>query len=165
MEIYALRCRQRDPHASRPIADPSVHAHDGLWIAPAAPGFDARLIGGTRIIDRKDGATLRQQMDAAVQSSPDAIGLISWNEFSENSYMEPSINYGTRYLEVLADIRGTSFPKYTDFDSSEPGTTEYRLSNLVLLVAVGGLIAASIAAIVWRERRRRMDILTDPYSE
>jgi hypothetical protein len=143
----------------------AVHAHDGLWIAPAAPGFDARLIGGTRIIDRKDGATLRQQMDAAVQSSPDAIGLISWNEFSENSYVEPSINYGTRYLEVLADIRGTSFPKYTDFDSSEPGTTEYRLSNLVLLLGVGGLIAASIAAIVWRERRRRMDIFNEPSIE
>jgi hypothetical protein len=73
-----------------------VHAHNGLWIAPAAPGFDARLIGGTHIVDRKDGQTLRTEMDAAIHSSADAVGLISWNEFSENSYIEPSQKYGTQ---------------------------------------------------------------------
>ena len=39
----------------------AVHANDGLWIAPAAPGFDARLIGGTTVVDRKDGETLQIQ--------------------------------------------------------------------------------------------------------
>ncbi len=32
-----------------------VHQHHGLWIAPAAPGFDARLLGGVRDVQR-DGA-------------------------------------------------------------------------------------------------------------
>jgi hypothetical protein len=132
----------------------AVHAHHGLWIAPAAPGFDARMIGGSRIVDRKDGATLRQQMDAAMQSSPDAVGLISWNEFSENSYVEPSVNYGSRYLEVLADIRGTVFPKIGDFDSSEPGDTMVRPSNMILLGAMVVLVLASILIIVMRNSRR-----------
>jgi hypothetical protein len=131
----------------------AVHAHHGLWIAPAAPGFDARMIGGSRIVDRKDGATLRQQMDAALQSSPDAVGLISWNEFSENSYVEPSIKYGSRYLEVLADIRGTVFPKISDFDSSEPGTTTVRPDNLILLGALVLLVLASLLIIVRRNSR------------
>ena len=32
----------------------------GLWIAPAAPGFDARMIGGRTIVERRDGATLKE---------------------------------------------------------------------------------------------------------
>ena len=81
-----------------------VHETGGLWIAPAAPGFDARLIGGTRSIDRKEGETLQLELNAALQSSPDAIGLISWNEFSENSHIEPSEEHGHRYLQVLAEM-------------------------------------------------------------
>jgi hypothetical protein len=82
----------------------AVHNRGGLWIAPAAPGFDARLVGGTRAIDRKNGETLEKELSAAIQSSPDAIGLISWNEFSENSHIEPSQDHGYRYLEVIAEI-------------------------------------------------------------
>jgi len=99
----------------------TVHANGGLWIAPAAPGFDARLIGGETVVDRKDGQTLQIQFSAAMQSSPDAIGLISWNEFSENSHIEPSENYGHHYLDVLTDIRSVPVPAVRDFDSSEPG--------------------------------------------
>jgi hypothetical protein len=81
----------------------AVHQNGGLWVAPAAPGFDSRLLGGTTVIDRKNGETLRIEIEAALQSEPDAIGLISWNEFSENSHIEPSHNYGDQYLEVLAE--------------------------------------------------------------
>jgi copper homeostasis protein CutC len=83
----------------------AVRENNGIWIAPAAPGFDARAVGGTQVIDRKDGETLRQQLSAAAASSPNAIGLISWNEFSENSYIEPSEKFGMLYLDVLRDIR------------------------------------------------------------
>jgi hypothetical protein len=82
----------------------AVHADGGLWVAPAAPGFDARLVGGSRAIDRRDGETLRAELNAALKSSPDAIGLISWNEFSENSHIEPSQEHGDQYLEVIAEI-------------------------------------------------------------
>ena len=45
-------------------------------------------------------------MAAATALAPDAVGLISWNEFTENSYVEPSQNFGTRYLDVLAGLLG-----------------------------------------------------------
>ena len=35
------------------------------------------------------------------------LGLISWNEFSENSYVEPSKDYGYQSLDVLRQLRGT----------------------------------------------------------
>lgn len=86
----------------------AVHANGGLWIAPAAPGYDSRLLGGTTVIDRKGGETLRTEIAAALGSAPDAIGLISWNEFSENSHIEPSEKHGDQYLEALAETHLTT---------------------------------------------------------
>ncbi|MEA2429046.1 MAG: hypothetical protein QOF37_2674 [Thermoleophilaceae bacterium] len=130
----------------------AVHADGGLWLAPAAAGFDARLIGGKTVVDRHNGATLRTEMDAATKSSPDAIGLISWNEFSENSQVEPSQRYGNKYLQVLADLRGAPGPRAADFDSSAPGTTGSH-SGIPLLV---GLVALIVGGVVLTMRRGRV---------
>jgi hypothetical protein len=131
----------------------AVHADGGLWLAPAAPGFDARLIGGKSVVGRRGGDTLRRQMDAAAKSSPDAIGLISWNEFSENSQIEPSERNGTRYLSVLADIRGAPGPSADDFDSSAPGTTSTHSSGIPLLLALIALIGGGLAVTIRRGGR------------
>jgi hypothetical protein len=144
----------------------AVHRFGGLWVAPAAPGFDARLVGGATVVERRDGETLRRQLDAALRSSPDAIGLISWNEFSENSHVEPSRNHGTSSLEVLADRRVAVPPHVIDFDSSAPGTTarDDRYSLYVLAGAVA-FIAASVSLAVARaarEQRAAMTLLQSP---
>ena len=88
----------------------AVHQRGGLWIAPAAPGFDAKLVGGTRVIPRRDGQTLRLELNTAMDSSPDAIGLISWNEYSENSEVEPSREDGATALGVLASFEHAKPP-------------------------------------------------------
>ncbi len=127
----------------------AVHATHGLWIAPASPGFDARLIGGTTVVDRKNGETLKIEMNAAWKSSPDAIGLISWNEFSENSYIEPSEKYGKQYLDLLTTLAqngpphgsNPGFASYFGFDSSDPGA---GTEGFVLKIAAIGMVAALI---------------------
>lgn len=133
----------------------AVHEEGGLWIAPVAPGFDARLVGGSSVVPRRDGDTLRLRMDGAMRSSPDAIGVISWNEFSENTHVEPSRSHGYRYLEVLADIDGAQIEVEGDLDSSEllsgdaPATgigygTPMLAGLVTLLFAVGiGALARS----------------------
>lgn len=131
-----------------------IHDHGGMWIAPAAVGFDAQLIGGTRIVDRKDGQTLRLQMNAAIQSAPDAVGVISWNEFSENSHIEPSINYGDQALKVIADIQGAGVALGGDFDSSTPGETQVRPFTLIVLGGMIALIAGCIIMLLRRGRNR-----------
>ncbi|HEX6287727.1 MAG TPA: endo-1,3-alpha-glucanase family glycosylhydrolase [Herpetosiphonaceae bacterium] len=141
----------------------AIHADGGYWIAPAAPGFDAREIGGTRTVERQDGATLRRQMEAAIRSSPDAVGLISWNEFSENSHIEPSVDHGTRYLEVLAEIRDAqagpgSVLRLSDVDSSAPGSTAFEPYNLAILGMLVALVVASMAVIVRRNRHNDQEI-------
>lgn len=136
----------------------AIHANGGLWIAPAAPGFDARLVGGTTTVDRKDGETLQVQFSTAIQSSPDAIGIISWNEFSENSHIEPSENYGDHYLEVLANIRNAPGPVVSNFDSSEPGNIDNPLeglgnSRITAIAAVGLLTVGSLIILLRRITR------------
>jgi len=130
----------------------AIHANGGLWIAPASPGFDARQVGGTTMVDRKDGQTLQTQFNTALQSSPDAIGLISWNEFSENSHIEPSENYDDRYLKVLANIRHVPGPVVKNFDSSDPGDTVEKI-GMDRVIALGSLALLIIAGLFIIVRR------------
>ena len=133
----------------------AVHGRGGLWIAPAAPGFDARRVGGSSVVGREGGATLRTELNAAANSSPDAIGVISWNEFSENTFVEPSRAYGSTSLKVIAQVRGARPPDVSTFDSeaSGTGTGPLGISYGIVGLAVGcaGLIGLTLVA---RRRRR-----------
>ncbi len=149
----------------------AIHRDGKYWIAPFAPGFDARLVGGSNVVDRKDGATLRTEYGMAARSSPDVLGLISWNEFSENSFVEPSQKYGTRYLDVLRELRDTPVPApATAVDSSgEPparagskGTTNGANGDLpsrfwptALLIGFPVILALGVGVLAVRRRRDR----------
>lgn len=131
----------------------AVHERGGLWFAPAAPGFDARRIGGWRVIGRDGGQTLRSEIGVALQSAPDVLGLISWNEFTENTHIEPSERHGTSALDVLADIRGGTIPNVGEFESDAPQETEPGGPNLAVLVGLAGFVVLSLAAAILRRRR------------
>ena len=130
----------------------AVHQRGGLWIAPAAPGFDAKLVGGTRVIPRRDGQTLRLELNAAMDSSPDAIGLISWNEYSENSEVEPSREDGATSLGVLASFEHAKLPPTADFDSSAPAGFHAGPSQFVLLGVLAAILVGSLGVIIMRRR-------------
>jgi len=133
----------------------AVRADGGIWIAPAAPGFDARELGGTTVVGRRDGATLREEWQAALDSLPDAIGVISWNEFSENTHIEPSIEFGSASLEVLAGLTGAPNPIVIDFDSSAPEGPPDAIP--VRFIAIGIFIAVIVGSTVLVARRRNDD--------
>ena len=126
----------------------TVHQNGGLWIAPAAPGFNAQMIGGTSLVDRKNGQTFRNEINAAQASSPDALGIISWNEFSENSHIEPSLAYGTEYLKILRDINHLTAPALGEFDSSEPNGTFPEVLPGSRIVALGGLTITILIGLI-----------------
>ena len=130
-----------------------VHKQGGLWIAPAAPGFDAKLVGGTRVIPRRNGQTLRAAMNTAIGSGADAIGLISWNEYSENSEVEPDRTYGGTALNVIASIEHAKAPNVTNFDSSGPSGFDPGPSQFVIIAALVVLFAGSVVVIARRRGR------------
>jgi Glycosyl hydrolase family 99 len=138
-----------------------VHAGQGVWIAPAAPGYDARKLGHPRLVARRDGATLRAELDAALASSPDVIGLISWNEFSEGSYVEPSARYGRRYLDLLASLQRSPDPEAApdpatapgmDFASDQPDGRDSSPGRFILL---GSLLLGAVGSLAVLIRRAR----------
>jgi hypothetical protein len=132
----------------------AVRAHGGLWIAPVAPGFDARDVGGTSVVDRRDGATLREEWNAAKETAPDAIGIISWNEFSENTYIEPSVEFGDQYLRIVADLSGAPVPS-GDLASDSPSQTPGTGWNLAILVGFVAFLIGCGVVIARRSRRAR----------
>jgi hypothetical protein len=139
----------------------AVHANYGLWIAPAAAGFDARLIGGSTVVERSGGNTLIKEIGAALASAPDAVGIISWNEFSENSHIEPSQAYGMQYLDVLAKASSLPAPPVADFDSSAQPTeapatiasSDPGLEGNIFWAfgILGAVFLVSLGVLVWRQ--------------
>ncbi len=117
----------------------AVHADQGIWLAPAAVGFDARLNGGTTVVDRRSGDTLRQAWSDALATAPEGVALISWNEYTENSYVEPSRNYGFQYLQVLASLTGAAGPAVPSAAStSTPTPTASATPGSSVAAANGG---------------------------
>jgi Glycosyl hydrolase family 99 len=131
----------------------AVRAHCGLWVAPVTPGFDARKVGGARTVDRRNGATLRRSWEAAVTTVPDMIGVISWNEWSENTYIEPSATYGTRSLDVLRGLTGAPSAPGGELDSSGPPSPGSPVQAAIVGVAVLG--SMSVVTVLGIRRRKR----------
>ncbi len=74
-----------------------------VWAATTQPGYDVRsLPGHAGYIDRANGATYSRTFDASLDSDPDYILITSFNEWGENTHIEPGTNYGSLYLDLTA---------------------------------------------------------------
>jgi len=143
----------------------AVHADGNYWLAPFAPGFDARLVGGTKEVNRNNGETLNAEYTAAQASNPDALGLISWNEFSENTHVEPSESLKTQYLTVLRSVLGGTFgvapqpvtePEPNN-DFADSSTSEGGFADMVRNVALLGAFVILLlggGTILWVRKRK-----------
>lgn len=132
----------------------AVHSHGGIWLAPAASGFDGRTLGGTRVINRNNGETLVHSLANAFATSPDGIGIISWNEWSENTYIEPGHKYGEQELTALrnylrAHSQGVATPAAADSAGGGGSAWTGARAALTLTAVMAGL------ALVLAERQRR----------
>jgi hypothetical protein len=77
-----------------------------IYIATAMPGFDERLIPGRtgRYTDRQNGQLFTTRLQAAVNCNPNWLEAYTWNEWWENTYIEPSVNYGDQYLQIFGSF-------------------------------------------------------------
>ncbi len=136
-----------------------VAADQGIWIAPVAPGFDARLVGGTSVVPRRDGTTFRESWAGAVATRPDALGIISWNEFSENSQIEPSRDHGMEYVSLTRELVST-LPGAAPSDAaaatgaSSPAPARPQPLDLYLTLLTGLALAVLLMLLGWHLRHR-----------
>ena len=129
-----------------------ARANCGIWVAPVSPGYNARAIGGHRVVDRRDGATLRSSWQGALSTAPDAIGVISRNAWTEDTYIEPSATFGSRYLDVLHALRTAPQVPAKELDSSGPqgaGSVTGRA-----MIAGAAVICLVLVGLAGRRRRR-----------
>lgn len=80
----------------------------GLWVGLSIlPGYDDTKLNRaiTWKLPRENGETLRKLYRYAVEANPDAILLVSFNEWHEGTEVEPSKEFGDFYIQELAKIR------------------------------------------------------------
>jgi uncharacterized protein YgiM (DUF1202 family) len=99
----------------------TLNAGGALYVPTIHPGWDEQKIATrenrpnpTAPRDRADGRFLTTSFNGAVSSGADVILVGTWNEFIENSHIEPSQKYGTQSLDILRPLiaawKGTTPP-------------------------------------------------------
>jgi len=83
---------------------------DAYRVAGAFPGFhdiyeEAGVSEGYGYLDDQDGETFRFTLDLALSHNPDVVQLITWNDYGEGTIIEPTEEFGYRYLEMVQDAR------------------------------------------------------------
>jgi hypothetical protein len=89
----------------------TVNAGGSLYIPTVHPGWDETLVAQrdgrpnpTSNRGRNDGQFLANSFQGAVASGANVILIGTWNEFVENSHIEPSVNYGSQSLDILRPL-------------------------------------------------------------
>ncbi len=116
-EQYIQRLRDYYTMAGRLRSDGRI----GMYIGAVCAGFDdhkgqAWGEGFKRCLDRDGGATLRDTWHELKQADVDAALIITWNDWVENSQIEPSLELGDTDLRECA--RQTAQWKRTQVDES-----------------------------------------------
>ncbi|MDZ4763524.1 MAG: endo-1,3-alpha-glucanase family glycosylhydrolase [Chloroflexota bacterium] len=84
----------------------------GSFFSPTAmPGWDESALAGrtnaTSPRGRQDGDFLIRSFSGAASAGTDVILVVSWNEYFENSHVEPSQVFGAAALDTLRGLAST----------------------------------------------------------
>lgn len=110
---YAFNIAWANGSASRYTQERNAVINRGgsLYVATVHPGWDEQRIAAahgrpnpTSPRDRAGGGFLTNSWNGAVASGADVIMVVSWNEFMENSHIEPSTVYGSQSLDTLRPL-------------------------------------------------------------
>ena len=108
--MYAFNMAWSDGKSWFCTRDRDVVRSSGGWfyVPTVNPGWDESAIGGrpnpTGPRGRRGGQFLTDLWNGAAATGTDVRLVVSWNEFMENSHIEPSVNYGTQALDTLRGL-------------------------------------------------------------
>lgn len=111
--MYAFNMAWANGNPDHYVAERNIVYERGgtVYIPTVSPGWDEDRIARetnrprpTSPRDRADGQFLINAWRGALAAQSDVILVVSWNEFVENSHIEPSELYGEQSLAVLRDL-------------------------------------------------------------
>ncbi|MEO0561466.1 MAG: endo-1,3-alpha-glucanase family glycosylhydrolase [Chloroflexota bacterium] len=114
--MWAFNLAWSNGSAGRMASERSAVTSRGgtLYVPTIHPGWDETKIAAeqgrtnpTSPRARNNGAFLRTSFQNATNIGSDVILIVSWNEFLENSHIEPSTTYGTQSLDTLRPLIAT----------------------------------------------------------
>ena len=92
--------------------DRSYHTVAGsdYVVASAFPGFhdiykEAGVGSSYGYLDSNDGETFEFTFQKALESNPDVIQVVTWNDYGEGTMVEPTLETGYKYLEIIQKIK------------------------------------------------------------
>jgi hypothetical protein len=74
-------------------------------IVSASPGFNDVYVEGHRELAHRDGQTLHETLDVAMEGPWEIIQLVTWNDYGEGTMIEPTHEFGYTFLEVIQEAR------------------------------------------------------------
>lgn len=76
------------------------------------PGYDDLLLGRNPcfadIIDHRSGANYIEQFEMAIKQNPQHLLIYSWNEYFESTMIEPTREFGDKYVRLTKMLLGKS---------------------------------------------------------
>jgi hypothetical protein len=82
-------------------------------IVSAFPGFNDVYDQHYQSLDYRGGKTLQETLDVAMAGPWELIQLVTWNDYGEGTMIEPTHEFGYRFLEIVQQARrkeiGNSF--------------------------------------------------------
>jgi len=135
--MYAFNLAWANGNSGRYAAERgNVFAQGGtVYASTIHPGWDEDLIAARESRDnptspreRAEGQFLANSFQGAALAGSDIILVVSWNEFIENSHIEPSQLHGTQALDTLRPLvqqwKAGSVPTVQQPAAEEPAAVE-----------------------------------------
>ncbi len=117
-----------------------------MVVGVANPGFDNSPCwgwgGGIINIPRRDGQEYRDQMEDSVRHHSDFIQLVTWNDFTEGSNIEPTEEYGDLYLNITAEYARKWQPDISFGSALDLPGKIYALRVIEARLKKSGLVSA-----------------------
>ncbi len=83
-------------------------------IVSAYPGFNDVYEQRHRELEHRDGQTLKEGLAVGMEGPWPVIQLVTWNDYGEGTMIEPTKEFGYKFLEVIQEARrqelGAGFP-------------------------------------------------------
>lgn len=76
-------------------------------MASAYPGFNDVYADRHRELDYRGGKVMEQTLEVAMKGPWKIIQLVTWNDYGEGTMIEPTVEFGYRFLEAVQAARRT----------------------------------------------------------